>query len=85
MSILAGAAQISVGSAGITIAIMEVVQYIMVTARYLEDRFLKPRRERLQAEARAEVHEMWEAWNRRRMDAEAKGESFDEPPPKLDA
>jgi hypothetical protein len=72
---------------------MEVVQYIMVTARYLEDRFLKPRRERLRAEAltegraegRTEVQEIWEAWNRRRMDAEAKEESFDEPPPKLDA
>ena len=26
----------------------------------------------------------WEAWNRRRQDAEAKGVPFDEPPPKLD-
>jgi hypothetical protein len=26
---------------------------------------------------------MWEAWNRRRMEAEAKGEPFDDSPPKL--
>ncbi len=27
----------------------------------------------------------WEDWNRRRLEAEAKGEPFDEPPPQLDS
>ena len=83
LSIIAGAAQIGVGSAANTIAIMEVIQYIMVTVRYLEDRLVKPQRERLRSEGRTQVQEMWEAWNRRRMEAEAKGEPFDDSPPKL--
>ena len=29
----------------------------------------------------AEAYRQWQAWNTRRMDAEAKGEPFDEPPP----
>ena len=28
------------------------------------------------------TQQRWEEWNRRRMDAEAKGEKFEEPPPK---
>ena len=26
----------------------------------------------------------WEAWNERRLEAEARGEAFDEPPPTLE-
>lgn len=33
------------------------------------------------AEAREEVHQRWSEWNRRRQEAEAKGEAFTEPPP----
>ena len=33
------------------------------------------------AEARLEVQSAWEAWNERRMAAEASGVAFDEPPP----
>ena len=35
------------------------------------------------AEARLQVHSAWEAWNRRRLAAEERGESFDEPPPEI--
>ncbi len=28
--------------------------------------------------------ELWEAWNRRRLEAEAEGKEFAEPPPTLD-
>ena len=38
---------------------------------------LKQREERGMARER----EKWEAWNRRRMEAEANGQPFDEPPP----
>ena len=35
------------------------------------------------AEARAEAYAEWTEWNRRRVDAEKRGERFDEPPPSL--
>ena len=69
--------------------------FIVVTYRYLERKFLKPQQERLQKEAleqgleqgreqgESRVQCMWEDWNRRREEAEMKGEPFDEPPPRL--
>ena len=33
------------------------------------------------AKGRAEEREVWQAWNRRRMDAEKQGRKFDETPP----
>ena len=36
-----------------------------------------------EAEGEARAYEKWESWNRRRLDAEAAGEPFDEPPPSL--
>ena len=35
------------------------------------------------AEARAEAYAEWTEWNRRRVEAEKRGERFDEPPPSL--
>ena len=52
----------------------------MVLARSLEEK-LERTRERRRAEGRTEMYTKWEAWNRRRIDAEKKGEPFDEPPP----
>ena len=49
----------------------------MVTKRYLEEKWLKPQRERFREEGRREGRE----WNRRRLEAEAKGIPFDEPFP----
>ena len=34
-------------------------------------------------QGRTENHQMWVAWNTRRMEAEARGIPFDEPPPEL--
>ena len=64
----------------------------MVTKRYLERKWIQPLIERQRAEAerqraesrregREEVQRLWVAWNRRRVEAEAKGEKFDEAPP----
>ena len=47
-------------------------------AEGIEKGIEKGREEGIEAERAA-----WEAWNRRRMDAESKGEPFDEPPPSL--
>ena len=33
--------------------------------------------------AQQELQEKWEAWNRRRLEAEAKGQPFNDPPPSL--
>ena len=53
----------------------------MVTKRYLEDKFLNPLIEKRRAEGEARANRRWQDWNRRRLEAEAKGEPFDEPPP----
>ena len=67
--------------------------FIVVTARYLGNKFVKPliekRREegRVEgraagkAEGRAEERLLWSEWNRRREEAEAAGFPFSEPPP----
>ena len=41
-------------------------------------------RERRRAEGRAEVIHTWREWNRRRMEAEERGETFNEPEPYQD-
>jgi hypothetical protein len=59
----------------------------VVTKRFLEERFLNPWLKKREAEAKAEIdrerriNRYWTAWNQRRLDAEARGEAFDEPPP----
>jgi hypothetical protein len=59
--------------------------FIMVTARYLTDKWLNPLIEKRKAEAleaaRKEVIAEIQDWNRRRLEAEKKGEQFDEPLP----
>jgi TRAP-type C4-dicarboxylate transport system permease small subunit len=63
---------------------------ILVTKRFLEEKFLNPWLEKRKAEARAEaeradrVNRHWRAWNQRRLKAEANGEPFNEPPPDMD-
>ena len=66
---------------------------IMVTARYLTNKFVKPLIERHKAEGRAEgmsegiatgeadANRRWTEWNSRRIEAERAGVPFDEPPP----
>ena len=49
----------------------------MVLARIYKE---KNRREAAE-EGRKEVQAAWEDWNRRRLEAESKGEAFTEPPP----
>ena len=61
----------------------------MVLADYLRVKLVDPLREGLRAEGRAEgrvegraeAHSIWREWNRRRREAEARGEVFDEPEP----
>ena len=57
----------------------------MVLAEYLERKYYGPRRRRELAEAKARGRKEFiaeiRAWNDRRLEAAAKGEPFDEPPP----
>ena len=69
-------------SAGTAIVITETGRFIMVLARSFEE-FLEKRRQRRDAEVRAEVTARWVAWNNRRIAAEKNNEPFDEPPPSV--
>ena len=58
----------------------------MVLAERLEEWFEKRKQKQIakaEREARAEIMALWQAWNERRVEAEKKGESFDEPPPSV--
>ena len=79
-----------------TIGVVEIGRLMMVLAQGLADR-LKERRERFKdeliaqgkaegiaegvARGRAELAAKVADWNERRLEAEARGEKFDEPPP----
>lgn len=54
---------------------------VVVTKRYLDNKLVEPVRRRLREEGASEERKRWQAWNKRRLDAESRGESFDEPPP----
>ena len=47
----------------------------------LSERYLKRRYEEGMAEGEARVSKVWEAWLKRRTEAEEAGEEFREPPP----
>ena len=84
-------AAVGVGSAIISFIVTEGTRILMVISNYLIIHLLKPAQEKLvargkargRAEALAEAAQRVEDWNRRRLEAEASGESFDEPPPDL--
>jgi hypothetical protein len=99
LAIISGMAEVGVAAAVATIVTTEVIQNVMVTGEYLRQKLVEPLKEKQRAEGRAKgraeglaeglekgreaERAAWEAWNRRRMDAESKGEPFDEPPPSL--
>ena len=75
------AGSITAGSAGIAIAVSEIARWIMVIASYFRDKFLKPQRDRYREEGREEITRQWTEWNRRRLEAQERGDDFNEPPP----
>ena len=72
-------------SVATTIALDFLGGTLMVTARYLGNKFVQPLIERHKAEGREEgetaANRRWTEWNSRRVEAERAGVSFDEPPP----
>ena len=71
---------IVIPSAGYAIIILEGARWTMVTAGLFEAK-LKRRRERELAAAREEERAKARAWYKRMLEAEVKGEPFDEDPP----
>ena len=55
----------------------------MFAERYLERRYQEGEKAG-QAKGERNTQKRWEAWNRRRLEAEARNETFTEPPPALD-
>ena len=61
----------------------------MVLASYFRDKFVIPQREKYRDqgrdegrdEGRKEMAARWREWNQRRLDAQARGEGPNEPPP----
>ena len=84
-SITQGIGVNTVGAAGLALLTIEGPKTVMVVADYITQRWLNPLKKRLREEARAEGEARrqaaWEAWNERRLAAEAQGEPFDEAPP----
>ena len=90
LSITQGIGVATVGAAGLALLTIEGPKTVMVVADYITQRWLNPLKKRLREEARAvgraegeaRRQAAWVAWNERRMEAEANGEPFDEPPPR---
>ena len=73
--------------AAMTLVITEVAEYIMVLSEKMYDNLQRTRKERHEKgrkEGREEVYGEVDRWNQRRLEAAAKGEPFDEPPPTRD-
>ena len=68
-------------SVATTIALDFLGGTLMVTARYLGNKFVQPLIERHKAEGEAAANRRWTEWNSRRIEAERAGVHFDEPPP----
>ena len=92
LNISHGSGQTAIGSAGITLTITEAGRLIMVLGEQLQRWFEKREDARVtrrvdeavaQAvdEGRGEAHRQWSEWLQRKMEAEAKGELFEEPHP----
>ena len=65
----------------VSLIIVEAPTSIMVIATYLANRLLHPLQEKLRQEGSQKNQAQWEAWNERRMEADKRGEPFDEAPP----
>ena len=81
LAVIKGLGLNAAGAAGLALQIVEGPKSVMVVADYFTKRWLNPLKEQLRQEGRDELNAKWEAWNARRMEAEEKGEPFDEPPP----
>ena len=93
MSVMLGFAIAHAAAIGLALTTAEIVGGTMVIADWLRTKLVAPLQDSLReegrqegrqegrAEASAEINSNWREWNRRRRDAEARGEEFNEPEP----
>lgn len=83
--VVVGAGKVGIGAASLGVILVIGGDLIMVLSTWVSQRQRAKGREEGREEGleegREEAHTLWEAWNRRRLEAEAKDEPFDEPPP----
>lgn len=96
LAIIQGIAWIGAASVTTSVTITEVINGIMVIGEWMRDRFVEPQKEKQRQEGLEQGLEQglkqglqqerkrWTQWNQRRMEAEAKGETFNEPIPDSD-
>ena len=86
---------IAITAAAVSICVTELGGYIVILAKDFE-RWLKRKREEQQRKrdeeqerrderVRQEVYQLVSDWNDRRLEAQRRGEPFDEPPPGVDS
>lgn len=96
LAIIQGIAWIGAASVTTSVTITEVINGIMVIGEWMRDRFVEPQKEKQRQQGLEQGLEQglkqglqqerkrWTQWNQRRMEAEAKGETFNEPIPDSD-
>ena len=65
---------------GTTLIFLQGVDFIMFLSQMYK-KYVGRQIQEAKAEGKAEERELWKAWNNRRLEAEAKGQQFKEPPP----
>ena len=81
-------------SAGASVVVTELGRYAAMLSDILREKtdkwIAKKRQEEREkatakgrSEGRSEMQKLWQGWNQRRLEHEARGEPFDEPPPSL--
>ena len=73
------------GPVPITILVMGQMEVIMVISRYIIEQYRKERYAAAKAAGAEATDEKWRAWYNRMTEAQARGEKFEEPPPKLNS
>ena len=85
MSVMLGFAIAHAAALGLALTTAEITGGTMVIADWLRTKLVEPLQESLREEGReegrAEAIRIWREWNRRRREAEARGEQFNEPEP----
>ena len=84
LAVWSDAAPLVITAAAAALAFTEIGRIVMVLARRLEEgleRVREQRRAEGRVEGKAEADRLWRAWNARRLEAEAEGRPFAEPPP----
>ena len=86
LAVLGEFGNVGIGTAMLAMLLTRPVNRMGETAmtfyQAMVNRFVIPVIEKHKAEGRAEAHDEWIAWNRRRIDAERRGRDFDESPPR---